>query len=475
MKSRKVKAAAKSKESRKAFLSKTKLKGNLPLENLSDSDADVDSKELFYDERRDGKDNDLSTDDELIHHEDDESEEEEVLPITDDEKEDSEDDYMDEGEGSEEDEEQGLPSKEAWGSKKSTYYNADFVDEDRGRTYREEDAVKAREEAEEAYAIQMSVSSVAANYAKDILQLQISKEPAKEESEEEMNIDSLDTKQKLKYIKKKFPELLLYISEFKEKTSELKDKFIPLLKFINNGQNHPENLAEYVKVKYQTLLHYCMNISFYMVLISKGSLVSNHPVLQKINAYKKVLDRLNENEGLIQELDLIVLKLQKNEKVQYTNGEVTNPSDMEENSEERTTLENLPTASPKKSKKDKKLKEKDTEAEKEIFSLYMDLQKLKKEKDSVLEENKVLEKAIADESTATEEKRSITYQISKNKGLTTKRKKEMRNPRVHNKMKFRKAQIKRKGQVKNVIREVTKYAGEPTGISAHVIRSRKLK
>lgn len=44
-------------------------------------------------------------------------------------------------------------------------------------------------------------------------------------------------------------------------------------------------------------------------------------------------------------------------------------------------------------------------------------------------------------------KRGITYQIAKNKGLTPRRKKELRNPRVKNRMKFRKAKIRRKGQV----------------------------
>lgn len=47
----------------------------------------------------------------------------------------------------------------------------------------------------------------------------------------------------------------------------------------------------------------------------------------------------------------------------------------------------------------------------------------------------------------TDEKRKITYQIAKNKGLTPRRKKELRNPRVKNRMKYRKAKIRRKGQV----------------------------
>jgi len=48
----------------------------------------------------------------------------------------------------------------------------------------------------------------------------------------------------------------------------------------------------------------------------------------------------------------------------------------------------------------------------------------------------------------TDEKRGITYQIAKNKGLTPRRKKELRNPRVKNRMKYRKAKIRRKGQVR---------------------------
>ena len=47
----------------------------------------------------------------------------------------------------------------------------------------------------------------------------------------------------------------------------------------------------------------------------------------------------------------------------------------------------------------------------------------------------------------TDGKRAITYQISRNKGLTPKRKKEQRNPRVKHRKKFRKAVIKRRSQV----------------------------
>jgi len=72
-------------------------------------------------------------------------------------------------------------------------------------------------------------------------------------------------------------------------------------------------------------------------------------------------------------------------------------------------------------------------------------------------------------------KRSITYEMAKNKGLTPRRKKELRNPRVKNRMKYRKAKIRRKGQVREVRKEMKKYSGEMSGINAFVTKSIKLK
>jgi len=72
-------------------------------------------------------------------------------------------------------------------------------------------------------------------------------------------------------------------------------------------------------------------------------------------------------------------------------------------------------------------------------------------------------------------KRGITYEIAKNKGLTPKRKKELRNPRVKHRMKFKKAVIRRKGQVREPRKEVTRYGGELSGIKAGVVKSVKFK
>lgn len=74
------------------------------------------------------------------------------------------------------------------------------------------------------------------------------------------------------------------------------------------------------------------------------------------------------------------------------------------------------------------------------------------------------------------EKRGINYQILKNRGLTAYKSKLNRNPRVKKREAFRKATIRRKGQVRDVrASEAAGYGGEATGINARVVRVRGKK
>jgi U3 small nucleolar RNA-associated protein 3 len=74
------------------------------------------------------------------------------------------------------------------------------------------------------------------------------------------------------------------------------------------------------------------------------------------------------------------------------------------------------------------------------------------------------------------EKRAASYQIIKNRGLVASKSKINRNPRVKKKEQFRKATIKRKGQVRDIrdSAEGASYGGEATGIKANISRSRKI-
>lgn len=72
-------------------------------------------------------------------------------------------------------------------------------------------------------------------------------------------------------------------------------------------------------------------------------------------------------------------------------------------------------------------------------------------------------------------KRAINKDIEKNKGLTPKRPKSYRNPRVRNKLKARKANIKHKSIVPKVRSQEKRYSGEATGIRMGVVRAVKIK
>lgn len=71
--------------------------------------------------------------------------------------------------------------------------------------------------------------------------------------------------------------------------------------------------------------------------------------------------------------------------------------------------------------------------------------------------------------------RAIGKMIMKNRGLVPHKNKLNRNPRVKKREQYRKALIKRKGQVREVrTGEVDAYGGETTGIKSGLSRSRKL-
>jgi len=76
---------------------------------------------------------------------------------------------------------------------------------------------------------------------------------------------------------------------------------------------------------------------------------------------------------------------------------------------------------------------------------------------------------------ADDSKRGLTNSILKNKGLTVKRKKELKNPRVKKRMKYEQAQKKMKSIRPEVKQKSTSYGGEFTGIKANVTKSIKLK
>lgn len=86
---------------------------------------------------------------------------------------------------------------------------------------------------------------------------------------------------------------------------------------------------------------------------------------------------------------------------------------------------------------------------------------------------------VEEEVVGDDGRRMISYQISKNKGLTPHRKKSVRNPRVKKKEKYKEKQKKLRSMKpvfdsKNAAKGSANYGGELTGIKKGLVRSRKL-
>lgn len=83
------------------------------------------------------------------------------------------------------------------------------------------------------------------------------------------------------------PELLGIIAELKDLVQELRKRVAPIIELLERIKetHRPQNedeLVEYLEVKQQLLLCYCMNVMFYIYLKSKGASVHSHPVMKQM-------------------------------------------------------------------------------------------------------------------------------------------------------------------------------------------------
>lgn len=175
---------------------------------------------------------------------------------------------------------------------------------------------------------------------------------------------------------------------------------------------------------------YCINVSYYLYLrATNPSGCKGHPVLKRILQFRRLLEELKT--------------CQQKYLVKF--------------SEQGKTYPSSASGKPKRKRNETREASSDNRVENSA-----DLPASPSAENSGDEEAQVLEK------------RGINYKIAKNKGLTPYRKKELRNPRVKHRMKFKKATTRRKGQVRNPRTETRKYDGELTGIKMNVTKSIKL-
>ncbi|XP_026205461.1 something about silencing protein 10 [Anabas testudineus] len=399
--------------------------------------------------------------------------EEEVMALDDSE---SEDDEVEEEEGGSDMEsdlegkkEEDLPNEMAWGTKKKMYYDSDYLTT-KGKTQEELEA-EEQEEEEEAKNVQ---NRLALNLSEEDYDLNFFQEFGVEKKDEKKTVEKeerivkdlkqMSQKERMKLLKKESPELLELIQDFKAKLSELKDELQPLVQMVKDGKIPPGKGADYIKTKQQLYLNYCTNISFYLVLKAKRIPAHNHPVIERLLTYRNLINELASVDArLAPELRRI---LADEEKDKATSKPADTKTTRVSSKKTKDSEETVPEVE----------EDSDSDLDEEAaLRFYRDMEEQLKLKRKGNNPEAELEEENKDEEEDPDAKRGITYQMAKNKGLTPKRKKIDRNPRVKNREKFRRAKIRRKGQVLVARREETRYSGEMSGIRAGVKKSVKLK
>ncbi|XP_039611753.1 something about silencing protein 10 [Polypterus senegalus] len=449
------------------------------LQGKNVKDPDKKSSQYYQDEVDDfhqskieklmGQGIDLDSDQEVLPDEEEvmgleltESEEEEEDAAEDDNYEEEPSDMESDLEGKKDED---LPNELAWGHRKKTYYDTDYSDIK--AKSQEEIAMEEEEEEQEAKSIQNRLVGILSeeDYDLNLLQEFSKEQEGQKETEKEgkitKDLENMSSKQKLKLLKKESPELVELIQDFKAKLTELKDELEPLLEMVNNGKIPPGEGASYLQMKHQLYLNYCTNISFYLVLKARRIPVHNHPVIERLLAFRNLINKLGavdvELASQIRQLlstEPLVKKDKKQKKQAKAANKVThNEAGQVQNAEDSGA-------------------DLDEDASLHYYKQLEEKLKLKRKR---AQAEKEWSEEVNEEQVDEDGKRAITYQIAKNKGLTPRRKKIDRNPRVKHREKFRRAKIRRKGQVLEVRREEQRYGGELSGIRAGVKKSIKLK
>ncbi|KAL6432912.1 hypothetical protein ACFW04_006333 [Cataglyphis niger] len=431
-----------------------------PLDNEEANDMEDDIEDMDIDAVTDSEEEYTETEKKLLekvrkqHTIENFDSDDEVYGLQDEnEEEEEEDDQQDSMESDIEElqEDYDMPNDRAWGNKSRTFYSSDFKYTDYA-VAPQKDLINADMEEEEGKRLHLrsmeqylDLNSININ---EVVQTTKDKKSDQKDNKQVSDKESF----------------IFLVNNFKDCMTEAKDILAPFLKLVENGTCPDCNAVTLVRTKYHLLLNYCINVSFFLMLKAKGLPVKMHPVTKRLIQYHKLLDQLQSKQGNLLEQVAEILHAVKEGKPLYCISDGSQIQTYKNISKQTSLIKNIS-------------RQKEQEKQEQLLLDSMKETNLDEEKsydDKTIDDGKdnVTNVDLMNEE---EGKRAITYQMAKNRGLTPYRKKELRNPRVKHKNKYRKALIRRKGAIKEVRKELTRYEGEISGIKAGAKRSIKLK
>lgn len=307
----------------------------------------------------------------------------------------------------------------AWGSSKKAFYSQQEL----GLSSSDE-----AEEFEEKEAIELQDKMAAALSESDFLSVQALGQVDESEKVEQVALDvsKLGEEEKLALVERTSPELMPLIESLRNSCTLVSTALLPQLSNVQEVK-----MKQLIELRVHLNLCYSVNAMYYLLMKASRENTRSHPVFTRLLSLKQLISQVDSILSLVR----------------------TQPGPPQLSAQDSYSDERVP------------------EVE-DPLDYYFKVKELKRRK----KEPKIAEETILEpEFDEDDEKRPISYQISRNKGLTPKRSKEQRNPRVKHRKKFKKALQKRKGQVLPVQTELTRYGGESTGIRSNVTRSVKIK
>ncbi|KAI9594984.1 Sas10 C-terminal domain-containing protein [Syncephalis fuscata] len=250
----------------------------------------------------------------------------------------SEEDDNDDNDDEDEDEEDA--DENAWGSRKSTFYNADDADEAENAKEEEEEALRlqrARAEAmdEEDFVDEFasSLATLSAKGARPILQQGTEDDRIIQNVSDDLDrIDITSTTNKAiwpvvpknatpaemtKLIKEHAPELLDLLPEFEEHFKAVIEDTLPIVLAARKRGIDADDSTVYafLETKYHILMTYLSNIAFYLSIKASSAMsAQDHPVLDVLVKTRTTLEELEDIEEagmgeLVEEFDAMLAEM----------------------------------------------------------------------------------------------------------------------------------------------------------------------
>uniref|UniRef100_A0A0N5B0B7 Sas10 domain-containing protein n=1 Tax=Syphacia muris TaxID=451379 RepID=A0A0N5B0B7_9BILA len=346
-----------------------------------------------------------------------------------------------------EDIESALPSADKWTKKKSQFYGTSYVDQDWGgmneaemeaAEFEEQDATERQKNLDATLSfLKNEQRAEKLNYKATDGELDLPSDDTVEMTEDEI----LDKFSELN------PDFKQMLKEYSEKRKVFSKLIKPLKEAVTNIDKRETVTEQMILLAYNVYVSYLVNIMYYFRLkLTTGlkskeamKLLDDHPVIDAIIDEKKMLltiDSFFEQNN--DKVELILNSHQNQHALDDVFGAFDHSGDGPANTDEQQGNNEHVTA--------------DTS--------------------DMLDQS--LDSDEADEPTRGE-KRFVTAQIEKNKGLTSRKKKGTQHSRVKKRKQYEKALIKKRSQRPDIRRELEPYDGEKRGIRISTIKSVKLK